>query len=51
MKHAPDTPPPEPPRTCPWLKRLGLAGFTFFLVKGLLWLIVPGLLVTLGIGC
>lgn len=24
-----------------WLKRLGVAGFTFFLVKGLLWLIVP----------
>lgn len=24
-----------------WLKRLGLAGFLFFLIKGLLWLIVP----------
>ena len=24
-----------------WLKRLGVAGFVFFLVKGLLWLIVP----------
>jgi hypothetical protein len=27
-----------------WLKRLGLAGFLFFLIKGLLWLIVPGLI-------
>lgn len=24
-----------------WLKRLGVAGFMFFLVKGLLWLLVP----------
>lgn len=24
-----------------WLKKLGFAGFMFFLVKGLLWLIVP----------
>jgi hypothetical protein len=24
-----------------WLKRLGVAGFVFFLVKGLLWLLVP----------
>jgi hypothetical protein len=31
-------------RRCPaktWVKRLGAAGFVFFLVKGLLWLIVP----------
>ena len=27
-----------------WLKRLGVAGFLFFLIKGLLWLIVPGLI-------
>jgi hypothetical protein len=27
-----------------WIKRLGFWGFLFFLVKGLLWLIVPGLL-------
>jgi len=27
-----------------WLKRLGVAGFVFFLIKGLLWLIVPGLI-------
>jgi hypothetical protein len=26
------------------VRKLGFAGFTFFLVKGLLWLIVPGLL-------
>lgn len=28
-----------------WLRRLGLAGFLFFLVKGLLWLLLPTLLV------
>ncbi len=27
-----------------WLKRFGAAGFLFFLIKGLLWLIVPALL-------
>jgi hypothetical protein len=27
-----------------WLKRLGLWGFMFFFVKGLLWLIVPALI-------
>ncbi len=27
-----------------WVKRLGVAGFMFFLVKGLLWLIVPALI-------
>lgn len=31
-----------------WIKRIGVAGFLFFLLKGLLWLIVPGLLVYLG---
>jgi hypothetical protein len=31
-----------------WLQRLGVAGFTFFLVKGLLWLTVPALLAYLG---
>ncbi|HMJ09522.1 MAG TPA: hypothetical protein VK468_10980 [Pyrinomonadaceae bacterium] len=33
-------------RKCPaktWVKRFGAAGFVFFLVKGLLWLIVPAL--------
>ena len=31
-------------RKCPaktWVKRFGAAGLVFFLVKGLLWLIVP----------
>jgi hypothetical protein len=27
-----------------WVKRLGVAGFLFFLIKGLLWLIVPALI-------
>jgi hypothetical protein len=27
-----------------WIKRLGFWGFLFFLVKGLLWMIVPALL-------
>jgi hypothetical protein len=31
-----------------WLQRLGVAGFAFFLIKGLLWLAVPALLAYLG---
>lgn len=27
-----------------WVKRLGVAGFLFFLIKGLLWLVVPAAL-------
>jgi hypothetical protein len=27
-----------------WFRRMGLMGFVFFLIKGLLWLIVPYLL-------
>ena len=27
-----------------WMKRAGYAGFGFFLVKGLLWLLAPALL-------
>ena len=27
-----------------WIKRVGFWGFMFFLVKGLLWLIVPGVI-------
>ena len=42
---------PDSPRTDSWLRRLGVAGFLFFLIKGLLWLIVPTLLVTLGVQC
>ena len=30
-----------------WIKRLGFWGFLFFLVKGLLWLLVPALAVYL----
>jgi hypothetical protein len=25
-----------------WAKKLGIAGFMFFLIKGLLWLLIPG---------
>jgi hypothetical protein len=37
---------PEKKR-CPavrWVKRFGVAGFLFFLIKGLLWLIIPALI-------
>ena len=34
--------------SCPWLKRIGVYGFMFFLIKGLLWLLVPAVLVWLG---
>lgn len=30
-----------------WLKRLGIVGFLFFLIKGLLWLFVPLLIALL----
>jgi hypothetical protein len=30
------------------IKRIGIIGFLFFLVKGLLWIIVPALLVFFG---
>jgi hypothetical protein len=36
----------QPQKKCPaktWVKRLGAAGFVFFLLKGLAWLIVPAL--------
>lgn len=29
------------------LRRLGVAGFLFFLIKGLLWLLLPGALVAM----
>ena len=32
-----------------WLRRLGWLGFGFFLIKGVLWLIIPVLLVYLGL--
>lgn len=31
-----------------WLRRAGLAGSLFFLVKGLLWILVPATLAWLG---
>jgi hypothetical protein len=34
-----------------WIKRFGAAGFLFFFIKGLLWLIVPALLIRLGVRC
>ena len=40
---APNNAPPAR-RSAHWLRRLGLAGFAFFFVKGLLWLIVPMLI-------
>jgi hypothetical protein len=27
-----------------WIKKIGVAGFLFFLIKGLLWLIIPYLI-------
>jgi len=33
-----------------WLKRLGVAGFLFFLIKGILWLVVGGALLRY-VGC
>jgi hypothetical protein len=30
-----------------WIKRLGFWGLVFFLVKGLLWLVIPALLAIL----
>lgn len=33
-----------------WLKRLGVGGFLFFLIKGLLWLLVPAWLAVEGLG-
>ena len=38
------------PRLPPaWLKRLGVGGFLFFLLKGLLWLMVPAILALAGL--
>lgn len=44
----PATIPPPDRKATPWLQRIGLAGFLFFLIKGLLWLTVPALLVFFG---
>jgi hypothetical protein len=37
-----------PEKCVRYMKRLGLLGFLFFLIKGLLWLLVPALLYYLG---
>ena len=39
-------PPSSPPQRTSrgWLRKLGAAGFLFFLIKGLLWLVVPAAL-------
>lgn len=40
------TRPATPRQAMPaWLRQLGVVGFLFFLVKGLLWLLLPALLV------
>ncbi|HVU64590.1 MAG TPA: hypothetical protein VHC70_11480 [Phycisphaerales bacterium] len=36
--------------TLRWIKRLGAAGFVFFLVKGLVWLALVGGIASLGAG-
>lgn len=38
------TPVVEKSNATTWIKRFGFAGFLFFLIKGLLWLIVPALI-------
>ena len=39
----------EPKLQSSWLKRIGVGGFLFFLIKGLLWLTVPAVLAVAGI--
>jgi hypothetical protein len=34
-------------RLAPWIRNLGLAGLVFFLVKGLLWLVIPAMLLVI----
>ena len=46
---AAEAPPASPVRI--WIRRFGVAGFLFFLVKGLLWLSLPTLLVVFGVRC
>jgi len=44
LKNGGEAAPTHPPR---WLQSLGGVAFLFFLVKGLLWLLVPALVVAL----
>ncbi|HBR58690.1 MAG TPA: hypothetical protein DEA22_14675 [Blastocatellia bacterium] len=39
----------EPSKIYKWVRRLGFWGFMFFLIKGLLWLIVPALIAYLSV--
>jgi hypothetical protein len=36
--------PKTPNRFRKWIKRVGVLGFLFFLIKGLLWLLIPYLI-------
>ena len=53
----PSSPSPDPTAEGPdapaasWWKRLGVAGFMFFLIKGLLWLAIPAVAVLFGAEC
>lgn len=38
-------PPPSRVARFAWVRKLGVAGFVFFLLKGLAWLVVPALVV------
>ena len=38
----------QPKLSPAWMKRLGVGGFLFFLIKGLLWLLVPAALAMIG---
>jgi hypothetical protein len=40
MENKPATEPKQKKGIVKWLKRLGLAGFLFFLIKGLIWIAV-----------
>jgi hypothetical protein len=40
MENKPETEPKQNKGIVKWLKRLGLAGFLFFLIKGLIWIAV-----------
>jgi hypothetical protein len=39
----------QPRLSAAWLKRLGAGGFLFFLIKGLLWILLPAVLGVIGL--
>lgn len=45
MKSMQEQPQKEKHLAAGWMKRFGVIGFLFFLIKGLLWLIIPALAV------